>query len=492
MKTPFAPGPIAASFQPLQPNSAQIAPLRDPAEIFAATLAPFVTATPAMHLDPEPILDFARRLNFHPDPVQCQILETQSPRVILNCTRQWGKSTTVALRAAWHAIHHPDHLILVLSRAEKQAAEFVAKAERFLLAAGLPLRRDPANRIGLTLPNRSRILAVASIEQTVRGFSPHMLVLDEASKIPDSAYEAVLPMLGATQGSLWLISTPWGKQGFFWEEWTRGEAWQRFQVKATDCPRISSAYLDEMRDRRGEAWVRQEFLCEFVAADDRMFDRDDLDALFSPGLRAERHFNGEGRDFCFGIDLGKLADSSAIAILERITVRDGFDRYTVRETFRTRHVLRYLERIRLGTAYPKVIDRIRELAADAARAGRLTLAIDATGLGEPVFDALRSTGIPGELVAVTLTGGDESHHTGFRWHVPRKALLVGLQGQVCRRELEIASDLPLAADFIAEMASMGRNLHAPAGAHDDLVMAVSLAAWAARKHPRGRLFPQPP
>ena len=38
-------------------------------------------------------------LDFHPDPIQSNLLTTTASRCILNCTRQWGKSTINAIKA---------------------------------------------------------------------------------------------------------------------------------------------------------------------------------------------------------------------------------------------------------------------------------------------------------------------------------------------------------------------------------------------------------
>ena len=64
--------------------------------------------------------------------------------------------------------------------------------------------------------------------------------------------------------------------------------------------------------------------------------------------------------------------------------------------------------------------------------------------------------------------------------VPKKELLVGMQGMVTRRELEVAGDLKMRGEFVEEMVGMGRSLKAEDGGHDDLVIAVGLAAWSVR------------
>ena len=66
-----------------------------------------------------------------------------------------------------------------------------------------------------------------------------MLLVDEASRVPEDLYLAMRPVLAASDGDLWLVSTPFGRRGFFFESWTNGgPAWHRIQVPATECPRI--------------------------------------------------------------------------------------------------------------------------------------------------------------------------------------------------------------------------------------------------------------
>ncbi len=59
---------------------------------------------------------FARTmLNFHPDPIQARVLDANIRRGILNCCRQWGKSTILAIKAVHHAYTHPERLTLCVS-----------------------------------------------------------------------------------------------------------------------------------------------------------------------------------------------------------------------------------------------------------------------------------------------------------------------------------------------------------------------------------------
>ena len=181
-------------------------------------------------------VEFARRkVGFEPDAKQEVLLRTEDRRVLLNCSRQWGKTSVGALRAAWEMVRRRDScVVVVLSSGEDLAAEFVWKVEWYLRAAGEEVLRDARRRIGRRLRNGSRIVGMAPGEARARGMTATMLVLDEAAWIPDSIYEAVLPMVSSTGGSVWLLSTPGGKRGFFWEEWMRGDDWLRVKAPATE------------------------------------------------------------------------------------------------------------------------------------------------------------------------------------------------------------------------------------------------------------------
>jgi hypothetical protein len=117
------------------------------------------------------------------------------------------------------------------------------------------------------------------VEETSRGFSAlSLLIIDEAAIVADKVYDALLPMLATTDGDLWLLSTPRGKCGFFWEEWANGDpGWTRISVRAEDCPRISSTFLEEERRRR-DIEFRHEYCCEFLQPENAVFREDDFDA----------------------------------------------------------------------------------------------------------------------------------------------------------------------------------------------------------------------
>jgi len=213
-------------------------------------------------------------LGFPADALQAQVLGTASKRGLLNCTRQWGKSTVTAAKAVHQAWSTAESLTLVVSPSARQSGEFLRKAGGFLRRLGIRPKGDGDNAMSLELPNKSRIVGLPENEATIRGFSAVALILvDEAARVSDELYMAIRPMLAVSGGALWMMSTPYGRRGFFHEAWAHGGGeWERIKAPATECPRIPREFLEEERRTMGERRFRQEYLCEFDDAASAVFD----------------------------------------------------------------------------------------------------------------------------------------------------------------------------------------------------------------------------
>lgn len=234
----------------------------------------------ARALDP---LRFAHALGFEPDAWQGQVLRSQSRRLLLNCARQTGKSTTTALLALHRAVYYAGSLILLVSPSLRQSSELFRKVTDHLARLDATPRLTEDNRLSLTLANGSRVVSLPSSEATVRGFSGAALIIeDEAARVPDDLYRAVRPMLAVSGGRLVLMSTPYGTRGHFYEAWANGgDSWQRVTVTAAECARIPAGFLDEERRSMGEWWFRQEYECVFLDAQTAAFRREDVDGMFT-------------------------------------------------------------------------------------------------------------------------------------------------------------------------------------------------------------------
>jgi hypothetical protein len=221
---------------------------------------------------------FARALGLEPDGWQEQLLRSSSDRMLLNCSRQSGKSTMTAVIALHRALYHPGSLILCLAPALRQSQELFGKVLGFYRDLGRPVSAQAERKLSLELENGSRIVTLPGSEKTIRGFSgTSLLVVDEAARVEDELYYAVRPMLAVSGGALMMLSTPYGKRGIFYEEWTSGRGWERYEVPASQCPRISREFLEEERACLPPFIFRQEYECSFEESEDQVFSSELID-----------------------------------------------------------------------------------------------------------------------------------------------------------------------------------------------------------------------
>ena len=180
--------------------------------------------------------------------------------------------------ALHRALYHPGSLVLCLAPALKQSQELFGKVLGFYRDLGRPVAPQAERKLSLELENDSRIVTLPGTEKTIRGFSgAALLIVDEAARVDDELYFAVRPMLAVSGGALMMLTTPYGKRGVFFEEWTGGAGWERYEVPARECPRISPQFLEEERETLPPWVYRQEYECSFEETEDQVFTTDMID-----------------------------------------------------------------------------------------------------------------------------------------------------------------------------------------------------------------------
>lgn len=229
----------------------------------------------------DPVL-LAAQAGILPDPWQASVLRSASARLLLNCSRQSGKSTITSVLAVHTALYEAGSLVLLLSPSLRQSGELFKKCLATYKDLGRPVSPESETALTLTLENGSRIVSLpGSKDGNIRGYSGvSLLVIDEAAWVADSLYMSVRPMLAVSGGRLMALSTPHGTRGWFYEAWRGVENWERYEVPATMCPRISEEFLAEEKRNIGEWWYQQEYMCQFSEADTQAFRREDVDNAF--------------------------------------------------------------------------------------------------------------------------------------------------------------------------------------------------------------------
>ncbi|MBI4470954.1 MAG: hypothetical protein HY650_16690 [Acidobacteria bacterium] len=177
--------------------------------------------------------------------------------------------------------------------------------------------------------------------------------------------------------------------------------------------------------------------------------------------------------FFIGVDVGQRVDHTAIAVLETAE----------KQKLHCTHV----ERLVLGTAFTAVVARLCELETKLG-CEKTTVALDSSGVGAPVVELARSR-LRSPVFEIVITGGASATTRGKNWTIPKTHLISGLQVGLEQKEVRFVAGMPFLDVLVSELqhyqvraTSTGSEaFEARQGEHDDLVLALAIGLYAAKK-----------
>ncbi len=221
---------------------------------------------------------------------------------VVRAGRQSGKSFAESLRVALFALLNPNTSTLIIASVDRQSIELLEKVKsHIMILAGNQIKGRPTFH-KIELKNKSKIMAepAGQTGYGLRGFTVHKLVADEAHYIPDAVFVAIRPMLATTGGTLDLLSTPRGNEGFFYDCF-QSEDFYKIHIKSKDCPRITKEFLDQERKRMTKLEYCQEYEAEFLDSLMQFFPRELIDECIM------KEWNFKGRNY-LGVDFAGHGD----------------------------------------------------------------------------------------------------------------------------------------------------------------------------------------
>jgi len=328
----------------------------------------------------DPVLFVRLVLGFEPFPYQQKILRDKSKRIVACMGRQVGKTTTIAWKAIHYAYTNPNKLTLIVSPSLRQSMIMFDRILDLInsnkLLSSSVVRQT---RTIIQLTNGSQIIALPCSENLLRGYAAHMIIVDEAAFLEDHVISQILfPMLAATNGALILLSTPWGKNNFFYQAFMNPD-YSVYHVPSSANPLISKSFLDEQRLNMTEDAFKMEYEAKFVETATSYFPADLIRKCVDPELELMKDveaWSPEPGEYYLGCDLGKIRDYSVIALVQKINEAPL--------------KLVFLKEFPLGTSYTEVVGTIVQLNRKADITYGL---IDRSGPGEAVVDEISEQGL---------------------------------------------------------------------------------------------------
>ncbi|MEM2003153.1 MAG: terminase family protein [Nitrososphaerota archaeon] len=393
---------------------------------------------------------------------QKKFLDDDSRLRLVIKSRQVGGSFMIAVESLLHALLRPGITILLVSRSLRQSTELLRKVKTIIkqfenkrLRLGnvvYVFRLVKDAETFLEFHNGSRIISLPNNPDTIRGFTAHLVYVDEAAMFSNDAdiRQAVVFATTATGGRITLISTPKGRRGWFYEAYQSGK-WSVHRIHYSQAPHISRQEIEEMRKALSDLDWRQEMELEFL---------DEAAALFPYELILsciEDYEPSDSSDGAYiGVDFGRYRDSTVIAIVEK----------------NSKIRLIFLDELK-GVEFDRQVDYILKLI-NRFRARRVI--VDKTGLGISVHDFLIQKNPIVE--GFTFSQKSKIHLISTLYNVMKNKKLVFFENEELIKQLR-------------QFQKIGDKYEAPAGQHDDYVIALALAVFASVSTPSGEAQARP-
>ncbi|MEM4704065.1 MAG: phage terminase large subunit [Candidatus Bathyarchaeia archaeon] len=417
-----------------------------------------------------PILFAKLLLNFEPFSYQQQMLADQSKRILACMGRQTGKTTTIAAKAIHYAFTHPKTTTLIVSPTLRQSMIMFDKILSFITNPILSKSITRKTRTQIQLSNKSQIIALPCSEHMLRGYTAHLVICDEAAFMPENTItEIIFPMLSTTSGTAILLSTPWGKNHFFYKAFTNPQ-YRTYTIKSEQNPLITKEFLEEMRQTMTAEAYKREYEAQFTEDPNTYFPQDlirkavELAQKSSIELLTTLEQNPPPADYYAGLDFGKHQSHSALAIVKA-------DNETVSLT--------YLYEFPLQTPYTQVIGHL----ANANKTFNLkNILVDQTGIGEPILEEIQNQGIVKAQGTKFTIQTKTDMLTHLKLLMEQNRLAIPYHRKLCQQLNE--------QQAVHTKTGQLQFTHPPS-THDDLLWALALAVTAAKTQPQPKLWVTP-
>jgi phage terminase large subunit len=343
-----------------------------------------------------------------------------------------GKSSCASWLMIWFLLtRYPVKIVVTAPTASQLFDALFAECKRWIKELPTPIKsllEMKSDRIELgSSPTEAFISARTSRSESPESLAgvhaDHvLLVVDEASGVPESVFEAAYGSMSGKDATTILLGNPTRSSGYFYETHTRlRDSWWTKQVSCLDSPLVSPDFIQEMELKYGadSNAMKVRVYGEFPTAED-----DTLISLHAVEQASKRVVEQpEGTAVVWGLDVARYGDDASV-----LCIRQG------------RHLieLHSWKKLSLMELAGRVLDLLHSSDEPPEE-----ILVDSIGLGAGVLDRLRELDISARGVNVSESPAMADRYANLR------AELWDLTKQWFTEEVQIPNDDSLIADLTA-------------------------------------------
>jgi len=406
--------------------------------------------------DPVAFGEYFCDLNFF--DYQERILLDPNPRISIRTGRQVGKTTVLAVKALHKAFTNPEQQILIIAKSWRQSAIMFSRIRNLIHRNSWiesQIKKETATMIYFLNGSEIYCLPAGYSGDTIRGYSPDLIIVDEAAFVPDEVFLAIEPSIAVTQGEIVYSSTPFGKRGVFYQCFI-SSGWSCHHVKSSECPIIPKDFLQRESESKTKNEYLQEYEGEFLSDADNYFPRDLVFSVTKDYAESSEPL--KNREYFLGVDVARMGkDETVYSIVEYDGVKCKLVRLIATQKLPTTDIVGRVKRLHEKWDFSLIL-------------------IDETGVGGGPADQLKEANVPIKLVTFSVNTKNEMY-PNLKFMMEHNLLEI-YQNQKLEAQL---TDL----GYSHTSGGKFKFSHSERG-HDDYPDSLALACYALMQ-PRGRM-----
>jgi len=258
----------------------------------------------------------------HLDDWQQDVLKCEG-NIVMRSGRQVGKSAIIGIKVGEYAVKNAKKVVLIIAKTERQARLLFQKViayvqEKYESYIKRGLDRPTNYELKLTNGTIVYCLPAGDNGYGIMGYTVNLLVADEAAFIPEEVWNSVLPTLTVARGKVILLSTPFMKEGYYYNCFT-DPTFTKFHQSSEDCPRRDDAFLAQQKKTLTKQQYAQMYLGEFLENAMQFFP-EELILETCVGNKAKTQF-GSNWSYFLGMDIASMGEDDTT--FEVLAEEDG-------------------------------------------------------------------------------------------------------------------------------------------------------------------------